>query len=889
MEKSQATSSGTALRFGFSIFVLFVALNLPWRYGEFASEVVGEATESNSALYFRPVADNGLIRCGWPFIYAEVLTAYGDSSMPVRWNVWSILGLVGNIAVASVVTMIIAGIAYLSRYLAIIAVALIAILLSSSVHESFRRDRQLTEVLQPFGMVYRSSFLPIRVARIMPIGLQREFSRTRGVMLFHATEESVAITASIPTLESIGIRGNLPTASCFAGVSDRPRLRQLAFINAVLEPAHVELIGKQVDIRYLTLVSCKGLRGSLKTFQDLPLLNRVDLSSSELDIDALVDNRWSQNVRELIISPQLTGNNQLCLEDWRMLESLILRVNRGGIPAGVMKVSLELMPQLSSLSLVSTQKIDLSIVNTPRLKDIRIDDTEEQFIGVAIENAPTSLWLEKLRLKNVASLSSLACYGMDLQRVEIDEAPNLIELSIDANLYARQRFQKHPSDQQRIISQIIEDLGKCDGPPVINLSTLPLAGIDLRPLSENDRIRELRLAATGVSGQQLAPILSLPRLVSLDLRGCRISNEQAEMMLDRLHSLRDLLVDASSFQRIEVVDRDHLVQFTTEPMPAASIVRIERSPRLSSELVLGDKLKELSIADAHSIRGLSVDGPLPADASLEGFRDLRFCALGGANVDDRICASLWHCPQLDHLTLAHASLSRRSLLQIGQLKDLATLIIPGAAVDDSITAGWRDLTQLSEVDLSYTKISRETFQFLMSLKNLQRLSINHVNIDRRDLEPLAGIAQLIELEVAGVGLGDDLLEVLLARGMLDRLELSDCELSGRAVAILASPVARSLVYLGLRECGLTEGEVQRILDAHSHLVVDVAGHSLSDDFIDRLQREDRLVRRQDRVSFLRHVSRFNQSGMGGEEAVIDTIPGRIDVHRFMPPGQAAAL
>ena len=889
MEKSETGAGGTALRFGFSILMLFVALNLPWRYGEFASEAVGEIAESSSILHLRSVADNGLVRCGWPLVYAEALSPYGDSGLSFQSIEWSALNFFGNLAVAFVSAVIIAAMAYLSRYFAIIAIALVTLLLANSVHQSLARDQRLTRVLEPYAMVYRSSNLPIRVARIMPLQLQREFSRIHGVMLFHPNDQNIALATSIPTLQSIGVRGKLPTAKHFGGILDAPRLRQLTFIDAVLEPAHIEMIRKQTDLRYLTLIACKGLRGSLKELQDLPLLDRVDLSSTEFDIDALANNPWNKNVRELIISPQLTGNNQLCLEDWRMLESLTIRINRRGIPRGILKVSLELMPQLSSLSLISTQKIDLSIVNTPRLKDIRIDDTEDQFIGIAIENAPTSLWLHKLRLKNVASLNRLACYGMDLQGVQIDEAPNLIELSIDANMYASKRFQKHPSDQQRTVAKIISDLGKCDGPPIINLSTMPLAGIDLQPLSKNDRIRELRLASTGVSGQQLEPILSLPRLISLDLRNCPISNEQAEMMLDRLPLLRDLLVDASSYQRLEVVDRDQLVQFTKTPMPSASIVRIRRSPQLNSELVLGDKLKELSITEARSLQGLSIDGPVPGDATLEGFRDLRFCALGGENVDDRMCAAFWHCPKLDHLILAHTSLSRRSLLQIGELRDLSTLIIPGADIDDSVTAGWRDLRQLSEVDLSYTKISRETFQFLMSLKNLQRLAINHVNIDRRDLKPLVNITQLIELEVAGVGLDDDLLEALLRRGMLDRLELSDCELSGRAVAILASPVARSLVYLGLRECGLTEDEVQRILDGHSHLVVDVAGHSLSDDFIDRLQREDRLVRRQDRVSFLRHVSRFNQNGLGGEEAVVDTIPGRIDVHRFMPPGQSSSL
>jgi len=36
-------------------------------------------------------------------------------------------------------------------------------------------------------------------------------------------------------------------------------------------------------------------------------------------------------------------------------------------------------------------------------------------------------------------------------------------------MYASKRFQKHPSDQQRMVAKIINDLGQCDGPPIINL------------------------------------------------------------------------------------------------------------------------------------------------------------------------------------------------------------------------------------------------------------------------------------------------------------------------------------------------------------------------------------------------------------------------------------
>ncbi len=889
MARSHTGNGATALRFGLSVLMLLVALNLPWRYGEFASEAVGEINESDSSLQLHSVVDNGLIRCGWPLLYAEVSMPLDASSMPVRWNVWSLTNLFGNIASAVVIVVAATALTYFSRYLTIFAIALVGLFFGNSLHQSIRRDQQFAQLLHPSGIVHRAAYLPIRVARIMPLQLQAVFSRIRGVVLCLPTDENVSLVTSIPTLESIAISGNLPTAHSFAGLSDQPRLRQLTFVNAVLEPAHVDMIGKQIDLQYLALISCKGLRGSLEKLQDLPVLRRVDLSSSEFDIDVLIDTQWSKNVRELVVSPQLTGHNQLYLEDWWMLETLAVRVNRSGVASGVMKVSLDRLPQLSSLSLISTQKIDLSIVNAPRLKDIRVNDTEEQFVGLVIEDLPTRLWLEKLCLKNVASLGRLACYGMDLRSVEIEEAPNLIELSINAVLYARQRFQKYPSDQQQILSQIIIDLGRCDGPPIIDLSTIPLAEIDLRPLKTNERIRELRLSNTGISGQQLEPILALPRLNSLDLRGCPISNEQAETILNRLPLLRELLVDATGYQRIEVIDRDQLVQFTTTPMPSATIVRIQGAPQLNSELVLGDKLKELSITGARSLKGLSVNGPLPSGAILEGFRDMRFCALGGANVDDRMCSDLWRCSKLDHLILAHANLTRRSLLQIGELKELSTLIIPGADVDDSVTVGWRDLKQLSEVDLSYTKISRETFQFLMSLKNLQRLAINHVGIDRRDLGQLIAVSQLIELEVAGVGLDDDLLEALLGRGMLDRLDVSDCALSGRAVAILASPTARSLFYLGLRDCGLTEQEVQQILDAHPVLVVDVAGHSLSDDFIDRLKREHRLIRHQDRMGFLRHINDVNRNGAGGEDVVKDTIPARIDVQRFRPLGQTGSF
>lgn len=890
MENPPTAAVARALRFGFSILAVFVALNLPWRYGEFASEVIGEQPDSNSSLYLRSFANPGLIQSGWPLRYVSVVQSLESPESSMDWRFWSSINLVVNLTIAIVAMLFVAALAYVWRYLAVAAIVVALFCWGYFCREDFHRDQRLGQVLKADGVVYRSAYIPIRFARLMPPQLQAFFSRTYGVMLYRPTEKNVSLATSISTLRCLGLNGKLPSGRCFESLIDKPRLHQLTIIQSVLEPDHIAMIGKQVEIQDLALISCKGLRGALKDIQDLPDLKRVNLSGSEVDLDALADSRWANSVCELVLAPQLTGNHQLQLMNWRKLESFGLRINRGGATGRVMKISLDGMPELHTLSLISVQKLDLQIINAPHLKDVRIDDTDEHFAGPLVEKSPTKLWLERLHLRNVASLRQLSCYGMDLLDLKIEDAPNLIELTIDAVLHAPSKFQKHPRDQHRIVSKIIADLGQCDGPPIINLATVPLAGIDLTALCNNKRIRELRLAGTGVTGDQLLPIFSLQRLTALDLRGCPISNEDAERALDRLPLLRELLVEADRFSRLEVINRDQLVQFTTTPMPSAAIVRIQGSPRIQSELILGDRLKELLITDAGALRGLSVNGPLPEGTRIDGLRDLRFCALGGVNVDDRLCGVIWQCPKLDHLTLAHTSLSRDAFLQIGQLKGLATLILPGADIDDSVTANWRELKQLSEVDFSYTKISRGTFQFLMSLKNLQRLAINHAPIDREELTPLAGLAQLIELEVAGIGLDDNLLESLLKRGMLDRLELSDCELSGRAVSILASPVARSLVFLGIRNCGLIEGDVQQILDSHPQLVVDVSGHSLSDDFIDKLNQENRLVSRQNRSRFLYQLRRYNRDILDSPdevgEVIADTMPGRINIDQFMPANRA---
>src|SRR5690606_21956349 len=189
------------------------------------------------------------------------------------------------------------------------------------------------------------------------------------------------------------------------------------------------------------------------------------------------------------------------------------------------------MPQLRLLALTSLQKISLSIANVPRLQELRVALRDDQHSFLGYTDAPLGLWLEKLSIVNAPSLNKLHCYGLDLKDILIQQSPNLIKLVIDRS----RDGQLLPVETVPVgvgdLSGLIKGLSVCSGPLVIDLSTLPLQGVDLSPLAQNHRIRELYLAHTGVNARQLRPVLTLPRLKKLDVRNCPISNTEAAELL----------------------------------------------------------------------------------------------------------------------------------------------------------------------------------------------------------------------------------------------------------------------------------------------------------------------------------------------------------------------
>ncbi len=887
MRSASITWSAVSLKWCVGSLFAFVVANLPYRYGEFAPETLGDDSEfrPNSSMAYSYQTD--AIYGGWPWHYVS-LPSPSPPTESLRWAsaTWSFEALLSNFAVAFVAVAAVTLIVSLSlRAATTVAWGLALLAIGWGVAQA-HRDRTIAERLMTHATVYRSALVPVWITKLVPsIGLQ-PFTRIRGVMLCEDDPEAMAIISQLPDLHTLGLWNRLPPVDQLQALRQRPQLCKLVISQVEIADWLPKFIASQSSLRHLELSNCRGLASGLAELEQLPRLEVFNASGSDLPLACLSDVSWVNRLRRLQLSHPLGGEQTLELSECHKLEVLQIGTTKTVLNPDLLTVRLDGMPRLSMLLLASSQKISLSIAHAPRLQELRVVATDERSYGLRSSIAPLGLWLERLSLINVPSLKKLHCYGADLQDILIQQSPNLIDFTVDLQREGEYQPPDVSVTRRENLSGLIRGLAKCSGPLVIDLSTLPLQGIDLAPLAQNQRIRELRLANTGVKAEQLQAVLTLPRLKTLDVRNCPISNAEAAELLYSSPQLKHFLVNSEEFDRIEVTDRMQLADFTVGASPQASLVRIAGCPQLRSKLLLGPNLQTLHIEDGCSLQGLSINGPLPLDTTLQGLRDLRFLALGGPRVDDRLCEPIWQCTQIGELTLAYTSLSREAWSRVAGLRLLKTLIIPGADIDDSVTDQWRDLEHLRVVDFSHTRVSRRTLAQLLRRPNLQRLALNFVDLSKGELQGLENVLQLIELEVAGIGLEEQALAAILDRGLLDRLDLSDSVLTPGSVQILCSKAARKLYFLGLRNCGLQDADVRLIAEAQPQLIMDVEGNPISDALRQQLHASNRLLSRCDREGFLRRIAPAGNPVELPLAASATTFLGetcdKIDVHQFAP-------
>ena len=814
-----------------TLLLLIVALNLPYRYVEREGSWHGttQFVEGDSQGW----SDGLPIMAGWPLRY-WVRYETGGRHEDRYWEPSKLaINVVGGLAIAAAVfgfTLVRFRMIRSSRnprltrvvFDGLVAMMILAFPCSWCLvtYRTYRKDGQVLQQASRFGNCYTASWLPEPVADRLPMGVIRLLSRVREVKLIGPSDVVLESVAGLETVTSLYTFGGDFRSDALAGLVSNPHFTSLQITRRKLDSTMVDSIGR---FKWVTELRLRGTDLDSESFRKLDQLERlrvVDLRETSVELQKLGTPSWSTHVRFLALPRPATGiAATLKIDGWPQLAKLLVARSSMRLNDAPLTLHLSRLPRLETIFLNRVQKHALIAHQLPRLTRIE-EDTATLFVALGSSNhLPGHTWFSRLELDGVESLGRIGCYAGDLDSLQIRNAPSLRYLEIGA-------FDVYSSGTAKLISvdphrcqQWIEGLGQGDGPALVDLTSLPLAGVRLEPLTENSRIRQLRLSHSGVTFDQVKCLASMPQLERLDLGACPLEHDQLAWLLERLPNLRRLRVNVSQLRSVELSKLESLRHFETTTFQDLRELQIVDSPNLIGQLHLLTAPDTLLVENAPALRGLAVAQPWPKQARISGCRDLEWFAAGGPEVDDEIVNALLGCSGMDRITLAHTRVSAEKFAELGRLDRLTSLVVPGAPIGDDVTRRWHGLKMLQEVDLSDTSISAATIAWLAKIETLRRLTLNRIEFNAEAALAMSNLIQLTDLDLADAVMDPKPLLMLLAEDSLERLDLSGWRIGDDLAAGLARN--QSLKQLTLRRCQIDPGAVQRIAEQSPAMLMDL--------------------------------------------------------------------
>jgi len=113
----------------------------------------------------------------------------------------------------------------------------------------------------------------------------------------------------------------------------------------------------------------------------------------------------------------------------------------------------------------------------------------------------------------------------------------------------------------------------------------------------------------------------------------------------------------------------------------------------------------------------------------------------------------------------------------------------------------------------------------------------HSRIQSHELAPVTRMHDLMELEIAGINMPPD---------------------------ILSSNEANHLLFVGLKRCGLNDGQVRQIADAPPKLAMEVHGNGVSASLIRSLEESGRVFSAANRLAFERYLKQLEGNTKSAE-------------------------
>ena len=710
------------------ILILMGLVNLPYRYVETQSEWIGmtEIEDAGSAQMYQATPT----MAGWPLRYSVQY----DHIDGRQSRFWSTSRLVGNLGITLALGVIVyAYIQLRYRYIhtarnqklarsmfdvgIALAILLAPALVMASQYRIANQHRRLGHQMVRNGNVQLSAWLPEAIVNHVPNRMMPAFARIRQVFIRQANDDLVRTVAEVPTLIGLSsYRGSFET-SALQPLRDNINLCALELNGRTLNDDDIELIAGLRWLAVLKLPRTNLDADMLRRLDQLPL-RHVALNYTPLKLSELGFPGWSETVEELYLTRPAQGvAASLTIEGWPRLRRLSVSRSTSKMNPSVFKIKLVNLPNLMYLRLDRLQKHDCVFRDLPRWYALDEGLSILRFMLRFDEHVPGLMWLSNLVVDGVASIERIGCFAHDLESISIRNAPNVRTLTI-GSFYSTPMgdIKLYPADPNRCQTWI-NQVGSGDGPTTVDFTALPLAGLNLSALANNDRIRHLKLGISGITYQQVQQLSGMEQLESLDIRSCPLEQDQLSWLLQHFPKLKHLNIDGTSLTRFDLMASEQLRSISMTPLEDVEDVRIVDLPALRTRVRLLCTPQLMEIRNAPSLQGLSIEAPWPKNAAVSGLRDLEWFAGGGETIDDSLMDVILNCRELDQLTLAYTSITPQKLREIGRLDRLSLLALPGAPIDDSITANWHNLTSLWEVNFDDTSVSDATIAWLSKIES----------------------------------------------------------------------------------------------------------------------------------------------------------------------------
>ncbi len=700
------------------------------------------------------------------------------------------------------------------------------------------------------GVVLREPVVPDPIRAFLPEIYLPFFNRIVSVTLESPTDELLSRVLALPELRRLRLGGGSYDLNRLDSLRKLPYLIDLRVAGRELDGEAVAAIASCKQLISLNLLRTNISTKGFQCMNDMPRLVKLNLVHTSVDFSKVDRPLWFGSLRELALphpgnaSPTVPAlGEQVCskivLQDWPALQNLICEEFDEPMNRNCVAMEIANCPQLKKIELDAFQRFDLALNDLPELGSVTALHSQWKARLPRTEKLGIEPWVRRMVVKGTPKLKKLSLFAIDLDELKMDPM-SPTSLSVISEYRTTQNLdgqgQIQPDDKNYLDDNPLEkrqrwidELGKNNGPSNVDLSRFDMKGLDLRPLTKNEGIRDLDLSWTQVAARQLVQLEGSKSLETLILKGSDIDGSGIRRVLAKLPTLRGLRIQSENVVELNLESIEKLETIFLESEPLAwNRLHLVSLPSLKDSFETILPLRACHLVDIPSVQGLSFQSDLPKGATIRGIRDLRLFAAGGLGVTDEIVNEVLHCKQLRSLTLAYATqVSSETLARIAELQDLEHLALPGCNVNDDVMRALSQCKKLTELILDDTSVSDTSFEGF-ELSALQQFSVNHTSVSEQLIRKVLFSPALSKVGLAGMKLTVESIDKLAKCRLLTEIDFSNTDLDPACWSAVKAMDSTKLSKLLFRNALIDLKSIQFLFDGNAELMLDLSGSEDAD-------------------------------------------------------------